>query len=276
MLARGIDPRATKDLAVGDRVFLQGTREADRTFWIHEKKPRTSFISRPRGDWTRSIRTSEEHVLAANVDVGVITVSVREPDFHPRFIDRYLAILRVGGVHPLICVTKTDLGPNLHSILDFYRTQNVPVVETSFIQERGIEHLKDHIRGKTSVFLGQSGVGKSSLISMLAPYREVGIAPVSSKTGKGRHTTTSSQLLQWEENSYMIDTPGIRSLGVDQIPREELRSLFPEFQQLSQGCRFSDCLHMSEPDCAIKQAVEAREPSINKDRYDSYVKMMQE
>lgn len=273
MLGRGIDPHAAKDLTVGDRVFVKEAGEGGIS--IRGREDRTSFVVRLRGDWTRPPSALEAHVLAANVDMGIITVSIKDPDFHPRFIDRYLAVLQLGNVSPLICLTKTDLSSDRHPILNFYKQSNIPIVETSFIQTRGIETLKEFIRGKTVVFLGQSGVGKSSLVSLLVPSGDVATGEVSGKTGKGKHTTTGTSLLIWDADSYIIDTPGIRSLGVEQIPREEIRFLFPEFQELSQECRFSDCLHINEPGCAIKQALEVQSPRINQYRYGSYVKMME-
>lgn len=273
-LGCGIDPRAAKDLAVGDRVFVKNTNNRDLS--IYGREDRKSFVVRPRGDWTRSPVALKSHVLAANVDMGIITASIKDPDFHPRFVDRYLAILQIGHVAPLICLTKTDLSPERHPVLDFYRKANIPVLETSLFQSRGIEILKTYIRGKTVVFLGQSGVGKSSLVSLILPDTDVAIGEVSEKTGKGQHTTTGSSLLRWDVGSYIIDTPGIRSLGLDQIPKEEIRFLFPEFQELSQGCRFSDCTHASEPGCAVKRALDEGLPSLNRYRYESYLKMMEE
>ncbi len=274
MLGRDIEPGAAKDLVVGDHVFLE-RGDAD-SFFIVRREDRASWIARPRGDWTRPSVALEDHMLAANVDIGIITASVKDPDFHPRFIDRYLAILQLSNVMPLICLTKTELNSVRHPILSYYQESGILIVETSFVRSEGIEALKTALRGKTAVFLGQSGVGKSSLMSLLIPDQEIATGVVSEKTGKGKHTTTGSSLFKWDENSYIIDTPGIRSLGVGQIPKEEIRFLFPEFQSLSQDCRFSDCSHINEPGCAIKRALEEKIPALNQYRYESYLKMMME
>lgn len=274
MLARGIDPRAVNDLAVGDRVWLE--RGEDGSLSIVRREDRESWIIRPRGDWTRASAAAEDHVLAANVDIGIITMSVKDPDFHPRFVDRYLALLQMGKVTPLVCLTKSELSSERHPILSYYRESGILVLETSVARSEGIEALKSALHGKTAVFLGQSGVGKSSLISTIIPEREITVGSVNEKTGKGKHTTTVSELFKWDTDSYIIDTPGIRSLGIEQIPKNEIRFLFPEFQEVDEACRFSDCLHMNEPDCAIKQALDRENSPVNRYRYESYVKMMEE
>lgn len=251
-------------------------KEEDGTATLFGREQRRSFVTRSRADWSRSNPALEEQVLSANVDIGIITAATKDPEFHQSFIDRYLAILQLGNVSPLICLTKTDLTDVSPEILSFYSTLNIPIIKTSVLKSEGIEELKDALRGKTTVFLGQSGVGKSSLMNALIPGGLVATGEVNEKTGKGKHTTTGSCLFTWEEDSYIIDTPGIRSLGVEQLPKAEIKYLFPEFEMLSASCRFSDCLHMSEPDCAIMQALERKDPKINQYRYESYLKMMAE
>lgn len=273
-LARGIDPHVVRSLAVGDIVFLSEGEHGEME--LCNRGSRHSSIVRLRRDWTRLSSFGEDHVLAANVDVGVITVSLKSPDFHPRFIDRYLAILQIGHVHPLICLTKTDLCSTRHPVLDFYRRIHIPIVETSLLENRGIERLASYIHGKIAVFLGQSGVGKSSIISRLLPDINVRVGSVEEKTGKGRHTTTTSSLYCWNPDSYIIDTPGIRSLSVEQIPKEDIRFFFREFLDIADHCRFSNCLHLHEPGCAIKEALDEQPPRINAYRYESYRRMMEE
>ncbi len=276
VLDRDISPDVAQDFVIGDRVLFRRNEEADGPVLLGGREERKSFVTRSRGDWTRKDLNLEEHVLSANVDIGIITVSVKDPDFHPRFIDRYLALLQVGNVKPIICLTKTDLMDVQDEVLSFYTSIGVPIVHTSFVRSEGIETLKDLIRGKTAVFLGQSGVGKSSLLNAIIPGIEAATGEVNERTGKGRHTTTGSSLLKWDEASYIIDTPGIRSLGIDQLPKKEIRYLFPEFELLETPCKFSDCVHMSEPGCAVKQALEKNDPTINVHRYESYLKMMEE
>lgn len=262
------------DFAVGDHVVFQ--KGEDGSAILFGRTPRTSSVTRSRSDRTRSNTPVEEHVLSANVDIGIITVSVRDPDFHQRFIDRYLALLQTGNVTPLICLTKVDLTDVQPEILSFYEQIHIPIVRTSTKRSEGLDELKQHLRGKTAVFLGQSGVGKSSLLNALIPGLAAKTGEVSEKSGKGRHTTTGSSLLKWDTDSYIIDTPGIRSLGIEQLPKEEIKYLFPEFETLGTSCRFSDCLHLREPGCVVKEALEQNNPSINKYRYESYLKMMEE
>jgi ribosome biogenesis GTPase len=198
------------------------------------------------------------------------------PEFHPRFIDRYLAVLQDGNVSPVICLNKADLTPERHPILTFYRRLDIPFVETSLKTGQGIEELKSLLRGKTSVLVGQSGVGKSSLVNAIAPHVQAEIGAVTEKRGTGMHTTTRSNLYQWEEKSFLIDTPGIRSLGMENVPREEIRFLFPEFARLPHPCKFADCLHLKEPGCAVKHALETNMELIHAARYESYQRMMEE
>lgn len=263
-----------QDFAVGDRVFF--LKDENGTATVLGREKRTSVVMRSRADWSRSNHSLEDHVLSANVDIGIITVSVKDPDFHPRFIDRYLALLQLGEVAPLICLTKTDLTDIEPEILAFYEQIQIPILKTSSVNEKGIEELKAALRGKTAVFLGQSGVGKSSLLNALIPEAQATTGELNQKTGKGRHTTTGSALLKWDTDSYIIDTPGIRSIGLEQIPKKDIQYLFPEFEALGTACRFSDCIHVNEPGCAIKNALEQHDPAINKYRYASYLKLVEE
>ena len=262
------------DFAVGDRVFF--LREEEGEAIVFGRGERTSVVTRSRGDRARGADALEDHVLCANVDVGIITVSVKEPDFHQRFIDRYLAILQAGQVAPLICLTKTDLSDVQPEVLAFYQQLQIPIVRTAWPSTQGMDELAAALRGKTAVFLGQSGVGKSTLMNALMPSAVAATGEVSRKTGKGQHTTTNSSLREWDEHSFIIDTPGIRSLGIDQLPKGEIRWLFPELVELAQSCRFSDCSHIHEPECAVRTAIEQKDPRVNAFRYASYLSMMQE
>ncbi|MEK9157194.1 MAG: ribosome small subunit-dependent GTPase A [Patescibacteria group bacterium] len=266
LLAQGIT-----DFAVGDYVVC--TPSPDGSLLVLGRTERTSFIARARSDRTRNKIT--RHVLAANVDVGVITVAVKDPALHTQFIDRYLVLLEDGDVKPVICVTKTDLVSEEPVSLDVYKEMGIPVIETSFKTRAGIEELKKVLFGKTSVFIGQSGVGKSSLIGLLAPHEDIATGEVNNRTGKGTHTTTGSNLYEWAENSFIIDTPGVRSLGMEVVRKEEIRLLFPEFAEFAAKCKYHDCLHVEEPRCAVREALK-KTGMLGARRYDSYVRMMQE
>ena len=261
------------DFVVGDAVWIDQKDLAHAS--VVGREERKSFIGRARGDRTRLV-SSKLHVLAANIDVGIITVALKNPELHAKSIDRFLVLLQEGNVTPVICLTKCDLSTERPAILDLYRAAGITVIETAAKQNRGVEELKKILRDKVAVFVGQSGVGKSSLVNAIDPELQLKTNTVSAKTGEGRHTTTNSNLYQWAESSFIIDTPGIRSLGVELIPREELRFLFNEFTDLAQKCKFHDCLHLHEPGCAVKSSVEGNEGIVDPRRYASYVRMMDE
>ncbi|MBP9748579.1 ribosome small subunit-dependent GTPase A [Patescibacteria group bacterium] len=235
---------------------------------------RVSVLTRMRGDRTRKESGAlETHVIAANVHVGVIVCSAKQPDFHPHFIDRFLVALQVGGIAPIICINKSDLGSVLVDVQHLYAGLDFPIVEISVRTGYGIEKLKTLLHAKSTVFLGQSGVGKSSLVQTFVPRTMIEVGLVSAKRGTGKHTTTASSLYQWEKDSFVIDTPGIRSLGVEDIPKNQLRFFFPEFADVADSCKFRDCIHLEEPHCGVKKAVE--EGLVRKARYESYCRLLE-
>lgn len=259
-------------LVIGDEVFFEAQGNEGI---IKGRIPRTSTLSRLRGDSQRiSAAAQERHVIAANVDTGVIVAAVTDPEFHPRFVDRYLTICQNGGIEPVVCLNKCDLTDERHPIIEWYKGIGIPVIETSAQTNEGVPEFREHIRGKISILVGNSGVGKSSLINRVIPDLNLAAKTVSGKTGKGRHTTTSTNLYKWDEESYIIDTPGIRSLGVSHIEKSNLKFGFPEFDKFANACKFRDCLHQHEPECAVKQAV--AEQKINPYRYESYLRMLEE
>ncbi len=272
-LGPAVHPRLSQQLVVGDRVYYDKTEE--NIGYILGRQERKSVIIRMRGDSTRySSAALEQHVIAANVEHAVIVAAAKNPEFHPRFIDRYLIILQNGDVEPIICINKCDLTTERHPILTFYRESGIPIVETSVVTNEGIELLKNTIQGKISVLVGHSGVGKSSLVNAIISHANVRVSEVSQKTGKGRHTTSASNLYKWGENSYIIDTPGIRSLGIENVEKCSIRYFFTEFEKFAEHCKYRDCMHDHEPNCAVKAAVEAGE--INAYRYESYLRMVRE
>jgi ribosome biogenesis GTPase len=259
-------------LVIGDKVNCE---LENNTGSIDSLLPRQSYLSRFRGDYQRiSLASYEEHVIAANIDIGLIVTSAKDPDFHPRLIDRYLIACENGNVTPVICLNKADLVTELPPELVWYENAGIPVIETSTETGEGINTLKDLIRDKISVLVGHSGVGKSSLVNSIIPEVNIITNSVSAKSRKGRHTTTSSRLFQWDNNSYIIDTPGIRSLGLQHIDINNLKYSFKEFENYSLKCKYSDCSHSHEPDCGVKDAVKNGEIPIY--RYESYIRMLSE
>lgn len=258
----------------GDKVILE--KEKDESFTITNMIKRTSILSRIKKDSTRlddSIGTRKN--IATNIDLAVIVVSAKEPPLHPKFIDRYLMILQNSGIQSVICLNKCDLKTEEEEkILEVYRSIGIPVIETSTVNNIGIEDLKHYLRGKQTIFVGNSGVGKSSLTNSIMDDNEIKTSHVSEKSKRGRHTTTTSKYYVWEEDSSIIDTPGIRSLDISLFRPEEIQDYFPEFENWRQKCKYKVCLHYEIPyeDCMVKQAVTSG--IINKTRYESYIRLV--
>lgn len=274
-LDEGLSPDLTKGLIVGDHVTLK--KEDDEIYVDHLLERRT-VLSRLRKDskrWT-DIFSFHEHIVAANVDTAVVVVATRNPPLHPKFIDRFLVLTQHNGIEPVICLNKTDLGQVREDILNIYRNLGIKVIKTSAFTQEGIGTLKDVMRGKTAVLLGPSGVGKSSLINQIDPSAGLRVGDVG-RLGRGHHTTSSSALRVWERNSYIIDTPGVRSLGMWNIDARELQSYFDEFGKFSTLCKYPDCLHderQSETICGVRNALSRG--LIAEQRYKSYLKILKE
>ena len=261
-----------RDLVPGDQVVVEDSEDGVPT--IVERVARTSVLTRMSGDAMRRGGGTKPSVVAANVGLGVIVASADKPAFHPRFIDRYLLLLETESIQPALCITKADLRSRLVDAVALYGSLDIPIVEVSTVTGAGMDELRKILRGKTAVFVGQSGVGKSSLVGALIPDAEIRTQEISAKTGTGRHTTTASGLYEWELGSAIIDTPGIRTLSIGHVPKNELRFAFREFDALPDQCKFRDCLHLREPKCAVIEAVASG--AIAKARYDSYVRMTEE
>lgn len=260
---------ALRKLAVGDQVLFDCKGDGSPT--LTKLLPRRSWLSRLRADSTRiSLAGADEHVLAANVDLAVIVVSAVSPPFHPRLVDRYLIMCQYGQVQPLLCITKIDLAemPDV----SLYKALGLNVVAVSNKTRVGLDLLFSAIDGKCCVLTGHSGVGKSSIVNALLEQEMLPVKSVSDKTGKGRHTTVSTSLHVLGPQTYLIDTPGIRSLGLWNIEPETLRLYFREFAPFANHCRYRDCAHSSEPDCAVRNA--AKSGLISAERYDSYLRLL--
>jgi ribosome biogenesis GTPase len=231
------------------------------------------FIERvePRhGLLTRASR-GREHVLVANVDQVVIVVALVEPDLKPHLIDRYLASAAQGGIKPIICLNKADLvdAAPIQPLIGLYSQLGIPTLLTSAATGLGIDRLREHLRGRQTVFSGQSGVGKSSLLNAIQPGLGLYVREVSETTQKGRHTTTTAQLLRLDFGGWVVDTPGIRQFQLWDILPEEVEGFFPEFRPYVHLCAYPDCTHTHEDRCAIKEAVVQRR--ISEHRYTSYL-----
>lgn len=196
-----------------------------------------------------------ERTIAANIDLLVIVGSIADPPLRPGLVDRYLIAAHRGGVRPILCINKADLASK-EALDNAARLFSVPVVRCSTVTGAGIEDLRLLLDGNLAVFAGHSGVGKSSLLNALLHSGAVRTGHVSEATGKGRHTTTSSRLVDLGHGTRIIDTPGIREFGLGRITLDELRAAFPEFHD--SACRFAGCTHRSEPDCGIREGKHLR------------------
>ena len=256
-------------IAVGDQVAVSGLDGGPA--FVERVLPRRSSLSRPDPKYTHI-----ERVIAANVDAAVIVVSVVAPPLHTRFIDRFLVTVEHGGAQPMICVNKTDLLPDEAELgaelakLDPYRALGIPVFPCSAEDGSGVAELLAALSGSLCVFVGHSGVGKSSLLNAMAPELKIVTNEVRATDGKGRHTTAASTLYVLPDGARVIDTPGIRSLAI-RLDRLELAAQFPEFAEPAARCKYRDCTHTHEPQCEVKAAVDAG--AVSAERYDSFMRM---
>ena len=267
--------------AVGDRVLLGLVNDADdegdgvgsQKYCVVRVLPRKSELKRP------GPRDSfyKQQTLAANIDQVVIVASVTQPEFNYGFMDRFLLAANLNDLPFVLVLTKMDLLPNGEAdlstdIRDFMKIVD-KVIPVSVKSGDGLEVLRNELVGKSSVFSGMSGVGKSTLINELVPHAELRTGDVRERDGKGRHTTTSSSLFDFPGGGYVIDTPGIRSIGLMDMEPETLAKIFPGFFENDLfTCKFSNCKHLKEPGCAVRAAVESGK--ISEARYASYVRIL--
>lgn len=268
------------EIAVGDRV--RWLEKEDGSRWIHSVLPRATYLARPDPHYEHMQR-----VIAANVDVVVNVVSVKYPPLRPRLIDRYLIAIMQGGATPLICVNKIDLESDEEladelACLEAYAEFGVEYVLCSTKTGQGIATLASRLRGRCSVFVGHSGVGKSSILRSIVDLDTASVVDastirtgaISEAHGTGTHTTRLATLYDLGGGTAIIDTPGIREFGLMKLDVETLKSYFPEFDDLAIDCRFNDCSHTHEPECAVKDAVEADD--VSEGRYETYLRLMEE
>ncbi|MGI9291576.1 MAG: ribosome small subunit-dependent GTPase A [Gammaproteobacteria bacterium] len=247
----------------GDRVYWQ-EQDSGSELLVTEIQERSNLLERPD---TRG----KAEPLAANIDkLLIVLASEPEPDCF--IADRYICAAELIHAAPVIIWNKTDLSAGLPDDLQTYRSLDYPVVETSAIQHSGIKQLSELIAGATSMLAGQSGVGKSSLINILIPDAEAAVGELSAASGEGKHTTTASVMHTLANKGRLIDTPGVREFAPAINGTERIQLGFREIARLADQCRFSDCKHLREPDCAVKTALENGEISAR--RYESYKRLL--
>jgi ribosome biogenesis GTPase len=257
-------------LTVGDEVALEPGSHAD-TWVIGEILPRRSQLARrmPGGG-------HGERIVVANVDQVIIVFAAAKPEPHVRMLDRFLVIAEGNSLDARIVINKVDLVDQDEATIRFadYEKAGYPLHFTSVKKQIGLESLHDALANRTSVLSGPSGVGKSSLLNGMYPGLNLRVGEISESVNKGRHTTVGALLHPLPDSGYVVDTPGLREVGMWGMPSDHLDSCFPEFREAVSQCRFADCTHRTEPDCAVLAAVESG--AISRERYDSYVKLREE
>jgi len=261
---------ATMKLAVGDEVRIERD-EHDRAWTVAEILPRRSRLARraPGGAFG-------ERVVAANIDQVVIVFAAAEPEPHPRMLDRFLVIAAANEIPARIVINKVDLrdDADVRARFDAYERIGYPVHYTSVKQHERLDVLRDALAGRVSALTGPSGVGKSSLLNAVYPGLDLRVGEISRSVLKGRHTTVGAEMHPLPNGGYVMDTPGLREVGVWGIAPTALDRCFIEFRPYIDGCRFSDCRHRAEPECAVREAVERGD--IDAARYESYTRLQDE
>lgn len=243
---------------------------------IESVDPRGTWLSRYAGARYSGARDGSERVIVANIDTLFLVESLKSPQLSRRFVDRVLVSAESGHVTVRICLNKTDLcgeGRDIEEFVSVYEPLGYPVTPSSAETGAGLDDIVSALQGGIYAFVGRSGVGKSSLLNRIDPALNLRVGDVAHKTGRGRHTTTYSQLFPMM-GGYVADTPGMQTFGHPGADASALPDCFPEFRPLIGGCKFRPCTHSHEPDCVIKEAVD--EGAIVSTRYESYLDMLAE
>lgn len=265
--------KSTNPVAVGDRVLFRLETMGDETVGhIEEIEPRTNYIVR------KSVNLSKQtHIIAANVDQVFLLVTLENPKTYTIFIDRFLATAEAYDIPCILLFNKTDAcGPELRASVSemarHYREIGYECLEISAKTGIHVEAVRELMIGKTSMFAGNSGVGKSTLINRIEPGLDLRTSETSEYHRQGQHTTTFAEMYDLSFGARIIDTPGIKGFGLVDMEPEEIGDYFPEIFALKSQCKFNNCLHLDEPRCAVKEALENGE--IWESRYRSYVQMV--
>lgn len=259
--AKGIFRKENKKPLVGDNVEIDVLDEKDMEGSLVCILPRKNELIRP---------------AVANVDQALVVFAAAKPDPHLNLLDRFLVMMERKEIPAVLCFNKKDIAgdPRLVQLEDIYRNCGCRILFTSAEKRENIRQLKEILEGKTTTVAGPSGVGKSSLINLLQSEIRMETGSISEKIERGRHTTRHSELIAIDGDSYIMDTPGFSSLYTNDFEKEELKHYFPEFFPYEGQCRYNGCDHVHEPDCAVKEAVDAGR--IHRTRYDSYLDMYEE
>lgn len=265
--------RSTNPVAVGDVVSFTPSSDG-QTALIEDIEDRRNYIIRKASNLSK-----QSHIIAANVDMAALVVTVAHPETCTTFIDRFLAGAEAYRVPVLLIFNKTDLYDDaeqkqMESLVLLYRSIGYECLTCSAEKGNGIDALQAELQGKTTLLSGNSGVGKSTLLNLLVPDADAKTAEISAAHDAGMHTTTFSEMFFLPQGGSLIDTPGIKGFGTFDMEREEVSHYFREIFKTSAGCRFGNCTHTHEPGCAVLQAV--AEGSIAESRFNSYLSMLED
>jgi len=263
---------STNPIAVGDNVDFESENEDESTAIITAIHDRSNYINRQSPS-----HRNHHHIVAANLDQSLMVVTLKEPRTSQGFIDRFLVTSEAFHVPAILLFNKTDLyrakeEARFEEWKAMYEAVGYRLVRMSAHTGEGLEEVKALLAGKISLLSGHSGVGKSSFLNALYPELQLKTQNVSGWSGKGMHTTTFAEMFDLPGGGRIIDTPGMREFGLVDITRQELSGYFPEMRALAGQCQFNDCLHLEEPGCKVKQAVQ--EEKIAADRYLSYCSIL--
>lgn len=261
----------TNPVAVGDLVALD--IEEDGTGSIQEIKERKNYVPRQATHGRRG-----EQILVSNVDRAWVVQSIKQPDLKTGFIDRFLVTCEAYEVPAGIIINKSDLANSgdqnfIDDLIDLYSELGYKILATSIHDEESLQKLLDQLTDQTSVFIGPSGVGKSSLLNAIDPDINLKVSEVSSYSNKGKHTTTFAKLVPLTASGYIVDTPGIREFGIVNVDKSELSLYFPEMIEPRQHCKYYNCTHYHEPKCGVVQAY--KDGKIAAERYNSYLNILE-
>lgn len=267
---RTFDIKSTNPVSVGDWVDIEMADE--QTGVIVEIAERKNYLIRKASNLSK-----QSHIIAANVDQALLVITLAFPETPFEFTDRFLAAAEAYQIPVIIVINKIDLYEDtlarlIREVHEIYEPIGYTVIETSVPQNKNLDLVRHLIENKVSVLSGNSGVGKSSLINAIYPDNNLRVGSISDYHLKGKHTTTFAEMIELPGGGYLIDTPGIKGFGMVHIEREEVYHFFPEIFKYAASCQYNNCLHIEEPNCAVKAAVERGE--IFAGRYNSYLSIL--
>jgi len=263
---------STNPIAVGDHVNMEMENELEDTATISEILPRKNYVAR-----ISPHNKHQHHIVASNLDQAILFATLKDPKTSQGFIDRFLVACEMYHVPALIVFNKADIYKKkelekFELLRSNYNAAGYKVILASVLNLQGVDLVKECLHEKTTLISGHSGVGKSTLINTIFPELNLKILEVSGWSGKGMHSTTFAEMFDLPFGGTIIDTPGIRELGLADLKKQELSGYFPEMRKLVNDCQFNNCMHYNEPGCAVKAAV--NQGSISEERYISYLTIL--